>query len=63
MSKPVVLVSHWLPEGELPRWQQELLGEEAARLGSDYCLIPDHVFTDFANATTSAHSGATRGGA
>jgi D-2-hydroxyacid dehydrogenase (NADP+) len=23
MSKPVVIVSHWLPEGELSRWQQD----------------------------------------
>lgn len=34
----------------LPRWQQELLGEEAPRLGDNYCLIPDHVFTDTENA-------------
>ncbi|MDR3402651.1 MAG: NPCBM/NEW2 domain-containing protein [Chthoniobacter sp.] len=34
----------------LPPWQKELLGEEAAKLGSDYCLIPDHVYTDTENA-------------
>src|SRR4051794_15129012 len=34
----------------LPRWQHELLGDEAPRLGDNYCLIPDHVFTDAENA-------------
>lgn len=34
----------------LPGWQRELLGDSATRLGEDYCLIPDHVFTDRANA-------------
>jgi len=34
----------------LPPWQQNLLGEEAAKLAGDYCLIPDHVFTDTGNA-------------
>jgi hypothetical protein len=34
----------------LPPWQQELLGNELNLLGEDYCLIPDHVFTDRANA-------------
>jgi hypothetical protein len=34
----------------LPPWQQELLGEERLALAEDYCLIPDHVFTDRANA-------------
>jgi hypothetical protein len=34
----------------LPAWQKELLGEEVARLGDSYCMIPDHVFTDKANA-------------
>ncbi len=36
--------------GVLPSWQQELLGEEAARLGSAYCLIPDQVYSDKENA-------------
>lgn len=34
----------------LPSWQQQLLGEEAAKLGDNYCLIPDNVFSDKANA-------------
>ncbi len=34
----------------LPAWQQDLLGDERARLGDNYCLIPDHVYTDKANA-------------
>lgn len=34
----------------LPDAQRTLLGEEVALLGDDYCLIPDHVFTDRANA-------------
>ncbi len=34
----------------LPAWQQKVLGEEMARLADDYCLIPDHVFTDRENA-------------
>jgi len=34
----------------LPAWQQKVLGEEMARLADDYCLIPDHVFTDPENA-------------
>lgn len=34
----------------LPGWQRELLGESGVRLGEDYCLIPDHVFTDRPNA-------------
>src|SRR5690349_1743262 len=34
----------------LPPWQKELLGPELARLADDYCLIPDHVYTDKENA-------------
>lgn len=34
----------------LPAWQKELLGAELEPLGADYCLIPDHVYTDRANA-------------
>ncbi len=30
----------------LPAWQKAMLGEELFQLGDDYCLIPDHVFTD-----------------
>lgn len=41
----------------LPGWQRELLGESAVRLGEDYCLIPDHVFTDRANARFAAMEG------
>lgn len=34
----------------LPDWQKELLGDELAPLGANYCLIPDHVYTDHENA-------------
>ena len=34
----------------LAPWQKDLLGPEGTRLGDDYCLIPDHVFTDKPNA-------------
>src|SRR5689334_23088856 len=34
----------------LPAWQMELLADELAPLGSDYCLIPDRVYTDRKNA-------------
>ncbi len=34
----------------LPAWQQNILGEEVAKLGSGYCLIPDRVYSDKANA-------------
>lgn len=34
----------------LAPWQLEVLGKEAKALGDDYCLIPDHVFSDKANA-------------
>lgn len=34
----------------LPEWQKTTLGEELANLGSNYCLIPDHVYTDKENA-------------
>lgn len=34
----------------LPAWQQERLGAELKPLGDDYCLIPDHVFSDRQNA-------------
>jgi len=34
----------------LPDWQKALLGDELAPLGENYCLIPDHVYTDRANA-------------
>jgi len=33
----------------LPAWQQEILGEEAAKLSSEYCFIPDRVHTDIEN--------------
>ncbi len=35
---------------KLPAWQKDLLGGEFAKLGDNYCLIPDHVFTDKENA-------------
>ena len=44
----------------LPGWQQQWLGEERVKLGDDYCLIPDHVYTDKANAkyaTMDSHPG------
>ncbi|MHB1078073.1 MAG: NPCBM/NEW2 domain-containing protein [Prosthecobacter sp.] len=34
----------------LPAWQKEALGGELAQLGDNYCMIPDHVFTDKENA-------------
>ena len=34
----------------LPAWQKELLGVESEALIGNYCLIPDNVFTDKANA-------------
>lgn len=34
----------------LPAWEKAQLGAEAGPLASDYCLIPDHVFTDRKNA-------------
>lgn len=34
----------------LPAWQQDLLGKEREPLGNDFCLIPDHVYSDKANA-------------
>jgi hypothetical protein len=34
----------------LSSWQKEVLGAELTRLADDYCLIPDHVYTDKENA-------------
>jgi hypothetical protein len=34
----------------LPAWQKALLGDEFAKLGDNYCMIPDNVFTDKENA-------------
>jgi hypothetical protein len=34
----------------LPDWQKQLLGDELAALADNYCLIPDHVYTDKPNA-------------
>lgn len=34
----------------LPAWQREALGAEAGPLGASYCLIPDNVYSDKANA-------------
>ena len=34
----------------LPAWQKETLGSELTPLGDNYCLIPDHVYTDKENA-------------
>lgn len=31
--------------GTLPDWQKAVLGEEAARLGAEYCFIPDWIFS------------------
>ena len=33
----------------LPAWQQDLLGKEREPLGNDFCLIPDHVYSDKEN--------------
>ena len=44
----------------LPTWQVDALGAEFAALGDNYCLIPDNVFTDKANAkfaTMDIHPG------
>ena len=30
----------------LPEWQKEALGGELKQLGDNYCMIPDHVFSD-----------------
>ncbi len=38
----------------LPASEQDLLGKERAPLASDYCLIPDYVFTNKANARFAA---------
>lgn len=38
----------------LPPWERDWLGAEAAPLGDSYCLIPDKVFTDRANAPFAA---------
>lgn len=34
----------------LPAWQKKSLGDELARLGDNYCLIPDNVYSDKENA-------------
>ncbi len=33
----------------LPAWQKDALGAELTALGDNYCLIPDHVYTDKEN--------------
>ena len=38
----------------LPAWQQELLGAELDALAAKYCLIPDRVYVDKANARFAA---------
>ncbi|WP_449071682.1 NPCBM/NEW2 domain-containing protein [Prosthecobacter sp.] len=38
----------------LPQWQKDTLGVELKNLGDNYCLIPDHVYTDKANAKYAA---------
>lgn len=38
----------------LPQWQKDRLGAELKNLGDNYCLIPDHVYTDKANARYAA---------
>jgi len=38
----------------LPAWQQELLGVELDALAAKYCLIPDRVYVDKANARFAA---------
>lgn len=34
----------------LPAWQKDALGGELKQLGDNYCMIPDHVFSDKENA-------------
>ncbi len=34
----------------LPAWQKALLGDEFTRLGDNYSMIPDNVYTDKENA-------------
>jgi len=44
----------------LPDWQKQTLGTELEKLGSNYCLIPDNVYTDKDNAkyaTMDRHPG------
>ncbi|MGY8671743.1 MAG: NPCBM/NEW2 domain-containing protein [Verrucomicrobiia bacterium] len=38
----------------LPAWQQELLGAELDALSAKYCMIPDRVYVDKANARFAA---------
>jgi hypothetical protein len=38
----------------LPSWQKEWLGEELKSLGDAYCMIPDNVYSDKANAKYAA---------
>jgi hypothetical protein len=38
----------------LSSWQKEILGDELGRLASNYCLIPDNVYTDTENAKFAA---------
>jgi len=38
----------------LPGWQQEWLADERQKLADDFCLIPDHVYTDKENAKFAA---------
>ena len=38
----------------LPAWQKQLLGKELKVLGDEYCMIPDKVYADKANAGFAA---------
>lgn len=38
----------------LPTWQKEILGDELAALGSNYCFIPDNVYSDKDNSKFAA---------
>lgn len=38
----------------LPQWQKDMLGAELKNLGDNYCLIPDHVYSDKENAKYAA---------
>ncbi|MFM7605340.1 MAG: hypothetical protein ACKO8Z_09090, partial [Prosthecobacter sp.] len=38
----------------LPAWQKQLLGKELKVLGDEYCMIPDNVYADKANAGFAA---------
>lgn len=52
-SEPHNVITHAAIKA-LPDWQQQWLGKEADALGDSYCMIPDNVYTDKANAKYAA---------